>query len=729
MGMAFRAKLNESGRRVLVSLTENTRSRRVVSRLVFLAGLLVWIAVQGYFVSSAVHQKALPPEPSDALTYIVKTKQMEECPRQDCPAVQDLREQLALSSSTSGEIEERALVGSKIIPVYHPLLSAIFLGLTKFGMGLMEAHKWVWTAAPVFFGLSFAYLLWAIWGTAAAGLALMLLAFTVFPDTGLHHVVPSNLAMAIASIVYARIITRGGDAPWTLIVGSLVLVTMHPIGQLYTAIAVLMAVVLSGCRLRGRTWIALASAAAMIWLPRLLHWLTGIPGLVVDMPVLVHGNSWMALLREEMAGAAASALQVLVEMVRLQDSLFGNFALFFGAVMIGFIAAEPARRRIAARVTVLYFGFFVLALLVVSTHPADIALRMWVPLVVILHGAIGYGIANAWLKSLGILAAGKDQGGGDTRFAAESAWVLVLLAVLSGYACQRVLLGSEQILAMRQFVIDRMPLKLCPSQPALLMSESKPGDRVLYTSVVIMPYYFIHDAMRLGAVYYRPSLGASLMKAGWLSRPDLRFAVTYNPTVYHPEFQGVREIDWRITSPDFHFSPLNAPKTAQPLSREGLLRAADFRYIEIEPKGPQSAGPLRLHIRNFGKASWLEVIPVARDGDSLAAYAVKIPIKRKWTDWIYLDFGSLQGVKSFRLVFPTGGPRDYGIDGMVFGPHTGLSWPWNEKAALTCLPKDCCAGPIRVDFDPANLLPGPLRDRKIRVLDDCGSSVLLKLDE
>ncbi|MBI5570143.1 MAG: hypothetical protein HY914_09380 [Desulfomonile tiedjei] len=692
-----------------------------------LVGILVWMVVQGYFVSTTVHEKALPPEPKDALTYIVKSRQLEECPRQDCLAIQDLRKQFYVASSTPEEAAERWQAGSKIFPVYHPFLSAIFIGLTKFGMGLVEAHNWVWTAAPVLFGLAFAYLLSALWGPAAAGIALILLSFTVFPDTGLHHVVPSNLAMAIGCIVWARIITKRGDAPWATVAGAFILVTMHPMGRLYTVIAVLTAAVVSDFRLRSRTWLALGLAFSMLWLPRLLRWLTDIQGLVVSTPLFVHGKSWLDLLQEELAGTAATILQVCVEVVRLQDSLFGHFALFFGAVAIGFIAAPPERRSIALRVTVLYFCFFLLALFVVSTHPADIVLRMWTPLVVILQGAVGYGVCEMWSRSAKSLAAGTGRRGGGIHFTAELAWPLVLLAVLSGYVCQRGVLGSEQIISMRQYVINRQPLKLCPSQPALLMSEAKPGDRVLYTSVIVMPYYFVHEAMKLGAVYYHPALESFLSGTGWLTRPDLRFAVTYNPTVYRPEFAGTREIDWWISMPDFRFSPLSTPKTAQPLSREGVLRSTDFSYLDIEPADPSSARKFRLHVKNSGGASTLEVNPLGRDGEPVPASAVKIVIKADWTDWIDLDFTSVPEAKRFRLVFPTGASRGYGIDAIVFGPETNLHWPWNERAAVIFMPRDCCAGPIRVSFDPVNLLPEPLRQRKVTVLDDCGSSVLLEI--
>jgi hypothetical protein len=37
-------------------------------------------------------------------------------------------------------------------------------------------------------------------------------------------------------------------------------------------------------------------------------------------------------------------------------------------------------------------------------------------------------------------------------------------------------------------------------------------------------------------------------------------------------------------------------------------------------------------------------------------------------------------------------------------------------------------GRVSFSFDPAKLLPSPLNSEKLEVLNDCGSSVLLKID-
>jgi len=68
------------------------------------------------------------------------------------------------------------------------------------------------------------------------------------------------------------------------------------------------------------------------------------------------------------------------------------------------------------------------------------------------------------------------------------------------------------------------------------------------------------------------------------------------------------------------------------------------------------------------------------------------------------------------------------VGGITFGQDRHY-WPWAQKARLTFQPRHDCTGPITVSFDPAALLPEPLKKRRITVLDDRGSSVLLKLQQ
>ena len=63
----------------LISLAGSRRVGLIASWIELLAGLAVWTAVQTTFVTVPLWTRALPPEVDDSLTYVLKTKQMEEC--------------------------------------------------------------------------------------------------------------------------------------------------------------------------------------------------------------------------------------------------------------------------------------------------------------------------------------------------------------------------------------------------------------------------------------------------------------------------------------------------------------------------------------------------------------------------------------------------------------------------------------------------------------------------
>lgn len=46
------------------------------------------------------------------------------------------------------------------------------------------------------------------------------------------------LSMSMAVVIWARIITQNGKAMWALVIGSILMVAMHPIGGVYAVTAV-----------------------------------------------------------------------------------------------------------------------------------------------------------------------------------------------------------------------------------------------------------------------------------------------------------------------------------------------------------------------------------------------------------------------------------------------------------------------------------------------------------
>jgi len=699
---------------------EGKRLGRLLSRLVLIGGLFIYLGAQGALVNIPLWNRSLPPELDDSLTYILKTKQMQEGLFQVSPAVADLMRQLHAPSDHPEVARQRALAGSRIFPFYHPLFSLILIGLIKLGLDLLTAFKLVWSLGPLIFGLTFAYMLTGLFGASAAGLAMGLLAFKVFPDTGLHYVVPSNLTMALALIIWGRLVSRQGKAPWTLALGSLALVAMHPIGLIYAIMSVVLALLLLEAKDRLRIYLAILFVVSLVTLVFIISAVTQCPFIpnLFRMP----GGSYSLLTMGR--SAIISGQQVIIEIVKFEGGLFGSAPIFCGAVALGLITLTRPLRRPVVIILWLNLCFLTGTLFYVSTHPADVFLRLWIPLVVILFGLVGQSLAFAaqlswtcWRNFT--LETGQTDNGGWQRL-----WPLVLVAFLTGYAVQMAVKGAEALVATARFMQVSQPLEFSPNQPRLLLTLAQPKDKVFYNSIIIMPYYFSYGASRLGAVYYHPAFRGAPETDAWLNLPELRFAVTYNPLVFHPSFVGVEEPGWWISSPDFIFSPLSEPRKFGPLAKDGQLAATEFSWLELFLKTSDFPKLLKIKINNPGGPSAVDLIPVAADRTLLQSQKISAPVPAHWSGWISLNLATSPGVNRFRILLPAGTPP-YQIQGLVFGEDPRL-WPWSQKADLTLMPR---AGPpdITVSFDPGEILPAPLSTLPITVLDDHGSSVLLQL--
>jgi hypothetical protein len=683
-------------------------------------GLAIYLMVQGLLVNVPLWQRPMPPELDDSVTYILKTKLLQEGIFQDSPAVADLKRQLHEPTDNAAVVRQRALAGSRTFPFYHPLFSLLLLALHKLGLDLMTAFKVVWSLGPLIFGLAFAYFLTSLFGAGAAGLALTLLAFKVFPDTGLHYVVPSNLAMAIAVVVWGRLVSRQGQAPWTLALGSLGLVAIHPIGAIYALMSVALAFWLVENRGNFSAYLPMLLVVAAVALLFIFSVTTSIPYYpnLFRMP----GGSFglFAMCRE----AAISGVAVITSIVRTGGGLFGSPPFFCGAATLGLITLPVQARRSVIKILVLYLIALGGILFYRSSHPADVFLRLWIPLVAVLFGLVGRSLVlagqlsfSAWQKF--------RQDTEETPYGGwQVLWPVVLAALLIGYVVEMSVKGGEIIAVTTEYMQASQPLDFSPRQPQLLLSLARPGDKVFYNSIIIMPYYLSQGACRLGAVYYHPAFQGDPSVSGWLSHPQLRFAAVYNPLVYHPSFAGLDENRWWPGYPDFYYSPLSKVKKTGPLAKDGQLAAADFSWLEVEVKTADFPKLLKIKIDNPGEASSLGLFPVAATRSGHEADKITAPVPAHWSGWVTLDLAAAQKVKRFRISLPPG--AGYRLGGIIFGEDR-LLWPWSQKASLTLKPR-ADSEAISVSFDPAAILPAPLNSRGVSILDDRGSAVLVQLE-
>ena len=236
----------------------------------------------------------------------------------------------------------------------------------------MSAYQWLWRFSPLFFGLAFAYLLTKLTEPAAAGIALALLAFKVFPDTGLHHLVPSNLTMAGAVAVWARIISRQGWAPWTLSLSSLLLPAMHPVGVLYTGVSIVLALILAQPQNRKKVLLVVGFMVLVLSSFFLISsWVKGIS--LAQFYLVAQG----CLTRSPymITGALQILQTVIVGIIRSEGRLFGAAPLFLAAVVLG--SADPAAGEASAATSLSWFSMPYCCLACSFTSPATPAMSSY----------------------------------------------------------------------------------------------------------------------------------------------------------------------------------------------------------------------------------------------------------------------------------------------------------------------------------------------------------------
>lgn len=716
---------------------------RGLSWAILVVGFAVWIALQGFLILMPLFTRAMPPEPKDVLPYIARTARFQECLRADCPALKDLTKQLSEGSSDPQVLLEQGLAASPL-GSNQVGFSALLVALTYTGLDLMQAYRVVYLAAPLLFGFGFAYLLCATWGRTVAGLTMLLLAFKVFPDSGLDAVVPSNVCMGIATFLWARVLARNGAAPWAFVVATPILIAMHPIGIAYVLMAASMALRLRGYRLRT---IVLLSAAAFI---PLALFATLFPNHAYDLSSYFRVFDVRVLAFQ----GADSLARVFIDLTVLREGLFGSLPVFGALVVIGFAAISPANRDRITKALVVCSAFLAVSLFFPPRDPGDFFLRIWIPVIVIVFGSLGSayryacGRAYAFVRSA---ASGKDKDLLE-RQSVLGWWPVALLAVCLGYGVQMSADGLEQILQKAKYRKERLPLKVCPSQMEALKAVAKPDDTVLYTSMTVMPYYFIHGAMSFGAVYYHPILADQQTTKALLARPGLHYAVVYNPLMMPPFFEGRHERRWGIAGPAFRYVPgSDMSRRFGPVLHEDGIRMAEYKWLEIEPMTEHRPTKLHLLVRNENQPCVVRCVPLfdtleprydlqleqqlptnaarsdlqeAEGRQTLEKRALHLSDSRPAS--VEFDLRNLPEAKRFRIIIGGWRPQ-VEITGIRFD-DSRLHWPWEHKARVAVMHRTWEAGEMIFSFDPSLLLPTVLRKDSVQVMNDCGSSVLMRLD-
>ena len=638
----------------------------------FLAGLVLCLALQGLLVGVPLWTQAALPGFDDAYAYINKTPQLETCVRQACPALVDLRRQIDTSSPDPEVARWSHRAHQRTLLVYHPLYSVLLLVLERLGMTAENAYRSLTSLGGLFLWLAIAYWLRTLWRPAPAGIALGLLALQVFPGQGLHQVVPSNLALGVLMLVSARLVARRGHATWALVGGTLALLTLHlPLGRLYA--------------------VALIALVAMLRGPRAAAW-----------PMLMGGGLIAASL---LVPLVMNRPTLTPEFIPLPATLgaWGRFAMATGADIARVIGAWVTPASAVPMVAAIALGYYVaprgqadalfkttlivVALTAVSLallapgYPAEMFRRVWVLLAVLLTGAVAQAVCYLWGRLRAAVMPGRPHPWIQISLAPALAFVALVVLVASG--------GQTWRSALVQMQSYRSEFDA--AQPARMAALARPGDRALYLHETPLLVYLSHGALAVGAVYY-PILAGTRAEASWLARPELRFAVAWNP---------VMSLE------------VNGPSS---------IPVMPYRWIRLETPDAVTAEHIRMHLHSGRAPARVEARQLVPACDRTAM----ADLRPGRADWVVVTLPCGAGGRLFEIAFPIGG-HAVRMSGLTVGDDSG-QWPWARKARLTLGPRNPAAAVTMLSFDAATLLPEALGPVRTEVLADRGGTVLLRLE-
>lgn len=635
---------------------------------IFAMGLGWWLAVHSWV---AVGPNLLRPtleEPDDTYSYLCKAQTFSLWTKKPA-AMRDLDLQTSRPTNDAKVSYQQWYVFGRTLYVYHPVYSMLAQSLMRLGVSPENSFCMLSLFGTILIGVGLGWLLKLTFGSGPAGLALTILGLIIFPGQGLHYLVPSNITLGFAIIVWTRLLATEGAAPWTMIVGTILCVAGHPVGCLYAGVAVFLA-----------TWMLLRSG-------RLFPPSFGIWGSLAFTSVLVvaafQGHRMLGLERlaplTDMTyaqGVAENLIAAWASVTRLIGSF--HWVLFMAFAIMGMVSLAPTRRKIALRAGTLSLGLAGISLLHVLPHyPAEFFHRVWPVSAALLAGLVAQGI-------FGVMT--------ELKRIKNESWAvnplrLGLSVVVAGLMIDGAVWGFRETRRIFNHKAQKNNCALDVSQVRYIQEHLRPNEKVLYTNMTVLCYYLTHGANDLGAAYYAPREKTSLATDEEFA--NVRFATIVNP---------------------FH-------ETTNRLPGPGLLLD---RYDTVQLRLPPSVAtsPLILRLKNTSRHASHVTVRSESDAEPLArlelpGYGEKdleVPVKNRGSE----------------LLIASAGGTGATLSGLRI-ENSETHWPWGQGVEFVTRLKRDSWKVETYHFDLTESLPPSLRDRQLKVVDDQGTNVLVEL--
>jgi hypothetical protein len=690
-------QINISNRKtLLLSFLSNPNVIGWGKRILFTAGILLFTLVQLTMVVRPIMSRTAPVETDDAYTYILKAAQMQGCFLQNCPALNDLREQLTAPSQKLHISWARYREYVRAFSIYHPLHSLILTGLHVAGLSWEVSYNVVEVVGSLFLSLTISYWLYRLFGVGPAGIALLLLAFTPFPNQGLHYVVPSNLALGIGMLTWASLLQEPKRPHRILIVSTLALVLMHPIGRLYAFLSIFLFILLNARQMKRPDWLisglSILIVVTTFFLPLIIHR----PEL--SFPSEPPPADW------NIRSGYYNNIKEAASFVSSWMHLYGGFPMAVLFIFVGLMSLPPLEQRTRIVITMVLLGGLLCASLfqVLPRYPAEAFSRIWIPFTIFLTGLIAHGIGR-WASAVmhwgrQLLQSGIPDFRDEGRILSMPGWTALFLLifglVLARNSVQQVIDGQRIFREVLQITIDSQDSSLVTEQPLILL---KSGCKdVLYMFEVPMHLYFAHGALACGAAYH-PALVDTPEEAQWIqNNPNLGYVVTWNPTIKATVTTG-----------------------GNPLALETGDRL-EF-YIPEDWTSQQ----LYVYLENPGGDTQLGISPLQMVDGEKPKIVEHISIPANWSGWQAVDIAADELVHGFSLDAAQVSHAIY-LRGIKSDPNSSRNWPWDQDVTLVYQPSGSDADATEINFNIANLIP--YANWALTVVDDQGDTVLIKVN-
>jgi hypothetical protein len=493
----------------------------LAAKLTIGAAFLVYFVAQFYLSVGPTLVRQTPVEADDAYSYIVKAAAMQAgCFSEGCSAMSSLREQLQNPTDNPEAASIRHREYHRIFYFYHPIHSFALAGLNSAGLTWEHAYDVVWLAGKILIIFAVAYFMLSVWGPSTASLALILLSVTVLQGQGLHAVVPSNLALALALILWAEIYMKSKRLAWVMPVLIILMLLMHPIGRLYGFLILVFALLDTQWPLHRKEAMTIGVSLLLVAIYFILPSL--IPSIELAFnPGDFYPGSW------DYIGALQESLSVTIRVVTNWAAHWGGFVFVVPFVLLGIICYRQDQKRLIL-ILGLSLAFAAASFFYVVPFYGALGFeRAWIVLAILLVGAISQGfvtlagIVGSELKIKGSIIA-KDR---KWRVGFALVLGLFLLASAARYLASQ----SRNYSSTYDSMAHSGESLFNPAQPAMTGGPGR-SQTILYMEELSLYYYLSHGALNSQAVYY-PAVAGTPDEAKWVldQTNEFDFIVARNP--------------------------------------------------------------------------------------------------------------------------------------------------------------------------------------------------------